>query len=536
MAASRTPTRKLSIRLLREHLRPSDSLRSGVELKDWVKLPKARIAFGNLGRDFAPEWAGFLELTEQEKKSLRNRSTYALVFLHVRDRWFCITFGIGHVKLKLGCFENNFGLQVALNEVNPENLRSVDVRTPDSNTLLRRSQSSRGSDQSIFGIDIHQDILRVLAGEAKDTAFAKRLAGADALTLHRKATLQDLPTICADAYDKSQEDTYKEHFGWIDQIAHVRDQTSIDELESQLATTLTEALKGEVKNSLHLAFPEIYDPEQVHDVKYRGFRSTTNYSDLDLSGYVEALRERGIDEYSRDYLSRHRVHEVDDRGRDCGRRWTIGTCLGCEVRSDGELYVLSGGKWYAIDPNLAAEVRTAFERLPKVQMPMARREETEPAYNKRVGRAGPELLLMDRRNIRATGAATPFEFCDLLGRDGRLIHVKNGSAASRLSHLFLQGITAARVLKIDDGSRDAIRGKIREAQEEVGREGFESVIPLPDEGFDAKNFKVVYAVIRASATRQLSFFSLLSLARAEEEIRALGYPCAFAWIDREGVA
>jgi uncharacterized protein (TIGR04141 family) len=62
------------------------------------------------------------------------------------------------------------------------------------------------------------------------------------------------------------------------------------------------------------------------------------------------------------------------------------------------------------------------------------------------------------------------------------------------------------------------------------------VIPLPDEESDAKDFKVVYAVIRASSTRQLSFFSLLSLARAEKEIWALGYPCAFAWIDRQGIA
>ncbi|WP_423928532.1 DUF6119 family protein [Candidatus Palauibacter sp.] len=295
---------------------------------------------------------------------------------------------------------------------------------------------------------------------------------------------------------------------------------------------LTEALQGEVKNSLHLAFPEIYDPEQVRDIKYRGFRSKISYCDLDLSGYVAALRERGIGEYSRDYLNRHRVHEVDERGHGCGKHWSIGAFIGCEVPINGELYVLSGGKWYAIDPDLAVQVKKAFERLPKGQMPAAGREEKEPEYNKRVGGMGTELLCLDRRLIRATGAATPIEVCDLLGRDGRLIHVKNGSAASRLSHLFQQGVVAARVLKIDGGSRDEIRRKIVEAQVKLGHEGFEAVIPPTGEGFDVRGFKVVYAVIRESRARQLSFFSLLSLARAEEEIRALGYPCEFAWIDR----
>ena len=92
---------------------------------------------------------------------------------------------------------------------------------------------------------------------------------------------------------------------------------------------------------------------------------------------------------------------------------------------------------------------------------------------------------------------------------------------------------AARVLKIDGGSRDEIRRKIREAEAEEEQEGFEQVIPPTDEEFAAKDFEIVFAVIRESRARRLSFFSLLSLARAEEEIRALGYPCAFGWIERE---
>lgn len=531
MAMAKDLTRKLSIRLLRDGLSPAESLRSEMDLKDWPRIPGARIALGSLGGD-TPEWATFLELTDEEKQGLHNELTYALLFLEVGGRWFCMSFGMGHVKLNLGSCENNFGLRVALNEVDPEELKSMDVRTPDSNTLMRRSQSSRGTDQSVFGIDVHQDILRILAGKAKDTTFAKRLAGADGLTLHRKAALTDLPHICAEAYGKSQEQTYKQHFGWIDQIAHVRDEALVIELESRLAAAMTEALTDDVSHSLHLAFPEIYDPEQTNEIRYRGFRSRMQYFDLELSGYLEALRERGIVEYSEHYLRKHRVHEVDGLGRDSGKHWKVGDCIGCELSIEDRLYVLSGGKWYEIDVELARQVEKAFQRLPQVEMPRALTEEHEPDYNKRMGKVGMDFLCLDRKNVRAAGAATPIEICDLLGPSKELIHVKNGSAASRLSHLFEQGRVAARVLKMDGRARDEIRHKISEVQDENGKTGFESVIPGSVDSFEARKFTIIFAVMRKSMTRKLSFFSLLALSRAEEEVRALGYRCAFAWVDR----
>lgn len=532
MASTKKPTRKLGIRLLRKGHAPADSLRGGVKLKAWDKIPGAQLATGTLGGE-SPDWVSLLELPGQDERRLRTRLPYALLFLKVEDRWFCLAFGSGHVKLRPGAFENNFGLRVALNEVDPEELKSVDVRTPDSNTLMRRSQSSQGSDQAVFGIDFHQDILRVIAGKARDRAFAKSLAGSDALTLQQGAVIEDLPRICAEAYERSRGEAYKRHFGWIDQILHIRDVSRIADLESRLVDAMTQALQGDIGESLHLAFPEIYDPEQQLDIRYRGFRSRICHPDLGLDGYLQAMRSQDVRVYELDYLTRHRVHEVDGAGRNRGKSWRVGQCIGCELRVGDELYVLSGGKWYAVNPDLARQVEEAFDRLPKCKMPPAGVEEKEPEYNQRVGRAG-EYLCMDRCTVWATGAATPFEVCDLLGEEGRLVHVKNGSAASRLSHLFEQGVVSARTLKVDDSARKRIREKIIDVQKGLKRNGFENVLPGRGEQLDASRFPVVYAVIRESPERRLSFFSLLALSRAEEEIRALGYPCEFAWIERQG--
>ena len=223
--------------------------RKRLPLQEWELVPGSLIGYGSLG-GLIPEWADFLELSEDDRQTLRNRSTYALLFIPVNDRWFCITFGMGHVKLETAAFERDFGLRVALNEVDPVELRSIDVRSPDANTRMRRSQTSRGADQGAFGIDVHQDIMRVVAGKARSQTFASRVTGADSLAIRRKVLLGELPTVCDQAYTISLKDTYKQHFAWIDQIAHVRAADTIAALQSRLVTILTDALAGTVDFSL----------------------------------------------------------------------------------------------------------------------------------------------------------------------------------------------------------------------------------------------------------------------------------------------
>ncbi len=170
----------VSIRLLRDGKQPADSLRAGVLLTPWDKLEGAQIALDTIGGG-APKWTKFLGLSEAETAKLTNLTAYGLVFIPVGERWFAVSFGLGHVKLDPDAFEQDFGLRVVLNTVDPDKLRSADIRTPDENTTSRRTQTARRSDQTAFSIDIERDIVRGLAGEPKDTGFAARVAGSDGL-------------------------------------------------------------------------------------------------------------------------------------------------------------------------------------------------------------------------------------------------------------------------------------------------------------------------------------------------------------------
>lgn len=528
-------TQKLSIRLLRDGVTPTGAVREGVDLTEWPKLGGALISLATLGGG-APKWARFLELSEDEKNRVFNHTAFGLVFVQASERWFAISFGMGHVKLDPAAFEQDFGLRVVLNAVDPKQLKSADVRTPDENTLSRRTQTSRGSDQTAFAIDIERDLVRGLAGTPKDAAFGSYVAGTDGLTLNRKLEVGGLVQACADAYAIYQKTDYKTDFAWIDQIRHIRDYAVIEKLDAKLIEAMAKAVDDGETEGIHLAFPVIYDPEKSSLIRYKGFRSWQLYADLDLPGYLDALREREKTGYTADDLSSHTVHEVDDDGRDCGGKWKLRDCVIFETDLDGSTYVLSGGRWYQIDQDLAKEVQEFFDKTPRIDLPEAEADETEETYNKRVAGLDADMICLDRRLIKPTGWSTTMEACDFLGRDRQLIHVKDKTSSSRLSHLFSQGTVSARVLAIDPPSRDSVRAKVVAVQAETGQVGYDDILPKSDEDFTRSDFTVVYGVIVASEQPKLPFFSLVSFRQAARELDALGYRYAFAWIEKPKTA
>lgn len=522
---------KLSIRLLKDGVEPADALREGVDLEDWPKIEGAKIALATMGGN-PPKWSSFLGLSADEKKKVWNNTAYGLVFLQTSDRWFAVSFGMGHVKLDPSKFEQDFGLRVVLNSVDEEQLKSADVRTPDENTLSRRSQTSRGSDQTAFAIDVERDIIRGLAGTPKDKDFATRVAGSDALSMDRRLKLADLPKACDDAFSMYAKNDYKNHFGWVDQIKHVREADLLEKLDDAAAAKLEAVVGGADPDGLHLAFPIIYDPEKGACIRYKGFRSKLVFPDLDLSGYLGALQEQGVTSLTAEDLRKHAVHEVDDEGKDCGKSWKIGECLVLEAEVDGHTYVLSGGRWYQVAQDYAHELVKFFDELPREELPDALPDENEEKYNRRLKKDVLELLCLDRKLIKPTGWTTTVEACDFLDKGSRIIHVKDKTSSSRLSHLFNQGTVSGRILIVDGAARDLVRGKISEVEAETGQTDFADVIPTAASNFQSRDYTIVYAVIGTGDVPKLPFFSLVTLRQAVRDLRALGYKAAFAWIKK----
>lgn len=527
-------TQTVSIRLLRVGKQPADSIRDGVELSAWAKLEGAQISLDTIGGG-APKWAKFLDLTAEEKAKLNNSTAYGLVFVQASGRWFAVSFGLGHVKLDPDAFEQDFGLRVVLNTVDPDKLRSADIRTPDENTTSRRTQTARRSDQTAFSIDIERDIVRGLAGEPKNAAFASRVAGSDGLTLTKEMDVSDLPQICADAFSAFGKTDYKANFAWIDQIKHVRDKATIDLLDAALVVALNSCLTAAIPDTLHLAYPVIYDPEKARHIRYKGFNSSNIHTDLEIGGYIDDLKEKALGAYLVEHLAGHKVHECNDEGKDDGQSWRIKECLVFETDLNGERYVLSADRWYRIDKNLATEVAAFFAGVTPHAMPAALADENEEKYNNRIAAGGHDMLCLDRKLVKPTGASYAIEACDFLAVDGAMIHVKDQTSSSRLSHLFNQGTVSARVMKMDGAFRDRLRAEIVVQEAARGLTGYQAVVASSTTAFSEASHLIVYAVLCSgvgAGVNRLPFFSLVTFRQAANELRALGYKCAFAWITK----
>jgi uncharacterized protein (TIGR04141 family) len=524
----------ISIRLLRVGKQPADSVRDGVDLSAWAKLEGAQISLDTIGGG-APKWARFLDLTAEERAKLTNSTAYGLVFVQASARWFAVSFGLGHVKLDPDAFEQDFGLRVVLNTVDPDKLRSADIRTPDENTTSRRTQTARRSDQTAFSIDIERDIVRGLAGEPKDATFASRVAGSDGLTLTKEMDVSDLPQVCTDAFAAFGKSDYKANFAWIDQIKHVRDKMLIEQLDSALVAALNTSLTAAIPDSIHLAYPVIYDPEKARHIRYKGFNSSNIHTDLEIGGYLADLTEKALAAYLPEHLSDHKVHECNDEGKDDGQGWRVKECIVFETDLNGEKFVLSADRWYRIDTNLATEVGTFFASITSYRMPPAFADENEEKYNNRVAAGGHQMLCLDRKLVKPTGASYPIEVCDFISDRRELIHVKDQTSSSRLSHLFNQGTVSARVLKIDAAFRDEVRVRIAEQEAALTLTGYQALVADSGSPYREIDHLVVYAVLCSGAgtgANRLPFFSLVTFRQAANELRALGYKCAFAWIPK----
>src|SRR5262249_55434778 len=154
------------------------------------------------------------------------------------DRLFAVAFGQGRHLLDQEAYEHDFGLKVVLNTVAPDQLKSVDAKTIDETTVHTRRDLSRDSPFSAFGLDVSRALLRALTGTPDDESLAHRLTGSDALGLHSRTQLPDLPALAARLLERYEADDYKANFDFIDHLRVEKSAARIAQLQGLLITAL----------------------------------------------------------------------------------------------------------------------------------------------------------------------------------------------------------------------------------------------------------------------------------------------------------
>lgn len=471
-----------------------------------------------------PWWVDFLSQGAPKLGNLFNANCSAAILLRSSGRIFAITFGYGRNLLVLDAFEREFGLRVALNTVDPETLRSVDARTFEELTVMTRVQTSRATGLENFRISQAQDILKAITGIPRDPNFGSRVTGADAAKVTYLPNLVTLAEKCDQLFTTYGSDDYKQRFGFIDQLRTLRDPTKIEALNEEVIRRF----KTRDLGNLHIAPPEVVDLEDIESFVFEGLNDE-GATDIDVIRYCELVGNP--DSISIPELRRRKVGALYSGAGGPHYRWKLYDCIVAEVQTESKLYVISGGTWYEVEAAFSARIAHDVEiRLGDSSLlPAAMPNENEQTYNDRTS-SERNFHLLDRKTVVPPGGHTPIEFCDLMTRDMRLIHVKRRSRSSTLSHLFAQGVVSAETFFRDPGYREGLAMKLREEGMHDAAAIIPTGRPIPSD------WEVVFGVIGGESQdwpRTLPFFSQLNFKINAERLENLGYKVSLLHIPIE---
>jgi uncharacterized protein (TIGR04141 family) len=443
--------------------------------------------------------------------------------VQVDGRFYAFTFGYGRGLLNPRKIVPQFGLRVALNRIDPRQIRSLDTKTFEDMVVSRATQASKSSELPTFGVDVSRDILRAVTGQPNDDKIGKRLSGSDALVVNVDTSSLNLEDLCRRCYEAFADDAYKADFAWIDHLAVVTDTVNID----QLNDLLVQQLRNGDTSRTHMAMPEPIDWEDIDAFRIAGTRDR-DYEDLDLDSYLQALgpKHTAIDLA---VLKSRRVSVRFNRTGQFDARWTLYQCLVTEQRLHNRLHVLIEGRWFAVSDSLVVEVDQFANSLPvpTSSLIQATPGELEANYNRRLADSRPgEMLLLDKKIKRPGGAASGIELCDVFSRDGEFIHVKRKSRSATLSHLFAQGSVSATTFVGDAEYREQLRTLISSEAPQPERPQWLDLIPPAGTEVDRRRYKIAYVVITnssATGTDWLPFFSKLNLMQNGRQLKRMGF-------------
>ncbi|MDO8213985.1 DUF6119 family protein [Conexibacter sp. CPCC 206217] len=508
------PVQKLTVSLLKDDCSRDDAFRDWDELEPFMVPaldPQQECLFIKARQPHPPRWTRYLAGHVQGPlEGLFAASAAAVLLFEAEGRLFAVTFGQGRHLLEQEAFEKDFGLKVVLNSVAPDQLKSVDAKTIDETPVHTRRDLSKDSSFSAFGLDPSRDLLRAVTGRPRDTELAHRLAGSDALTIHTREELTKLPELGARLLVAYGADDYKEHFEFIDFLRPVRDKLQVERLQ----VLLVDALRGRDWTDVHLAAPETIDWQEFDGFRFSTQASDDSANDPSIRTYI-ATRDEDV---ALDVLKHDRLAALRASDGEVMASWPIYRCIVFQTELDGFLYVLSDGDWFRVDLDYRTRLEAEVRALPLFHgMPDAAPGSNEDAYNLEAARAMGAVCL-DKRFVY-DGGPDKMEICDLLTRDGALIHVKHRGSSATLSHLFSQGVNSAERLLTDEDFR-------KKAATVIQRESNGNGPSWPLHRPRPEDYEIVFAVITRSTRRTpltLPFFSVVSLRAAAKTLQGFGF-------------
>jgi uncharacterized protein (TIGR04141 family) len=495
-----------------------------LEGKLYVKIPTEK----------KPKWSIFTEgITGSSLDELANRSSSAVLIIKAQDITMAFTFGYGRFLIDTKYFVHDFGIKTALNTLNHDSLRSVDLITLEDQAVQKKSQASRESGVGVFGIDISKDVLRAVTGSPKAGIDLQNISGGDSVySFGIEINIDEIPGLVVSLSGYYLNESYKKEFSWVDNIRKVKEKFEIDSLDEKLIDKLKQKSQDVV-----ITLPEIVQWDTILGFSFTRSKATINPT-IEAKNYLDNIDIGSVtlESIKRDRLFVYDVHENETE-------YQIYKCIYFEHKENGKTYIIFSGLWYEIDNDFMSRIDAVLAQIklsslvfPKVYAwteikdgKEKARIEAEGDYNERVANNYPYYLL-DKKLIKSNRTTTPIELCDLMTDNKQFVHVKHRKGGSAgLSHLFAQGSVSAEILLGDKEFRKQVRKVLRKV-----KAGLQDTVPI--DAFKSDGVEIVFLILGEDSMTlksNLPFFSKVNLSKAFENLFQRGFAVTIAGVDKE---
>ena len=467
-----------------------------------------------------PKWIESFFNDEVEDDELRNKTIQAVYITEVTVmdgacRIFALTFGLGRNLLKLENFEERFGIITAMNLINAQTLRSVDINSLDGNPKSQRIQVGRLGSLIDFELDDVYDILKNINGRVDENRIedAKSIGGRQSLSITLTTDIYQIGEVLNQLYSEFQSNAYKEKFPGIDDTREIKDAPEIEMLDANLLEIIQHSDQYP-DSTVALSFPEIVEDSEIHAIRYSN--SHTIFDEITLSDMKSVISGSFGEDYAIDTLKRERIRIENAHGMII-RNWSIYKCFVADIRINGHQYVLNDGKWYVYDDDFAAQVNEFYERvqISPIDLIDCAVDQTEEQYNDNAYSELGTAVLWDRKLLNPY-KKSKFELCDIFDKPTKsFIHIKKQRGSADLSHLFLQGSVSGELM---------LSKAVRKAAIEIKHEMAECI---EEDNYNASSYNVVYGIIEknndTSDRPKIPFFSKVSFRQIANNLLNIGY-------------
>ncbi len=428
-------------------------------------------------------------------------------------RIFAITFGYGKNLFKDEVYEEDFGIKIVLNTIEPNKIRKISKTDIKKNYKQSQEQMPRESDIGEFGFDFDGELIKFVSGKCDDEMFERSIiSGGDYFSLSVEKDITNMDEFLLYCYQKYVSNDYKNKFDWVDNIKLVKQSNLINSLNNKAI----EIINGRDFTNIWFAVPEVLKWDIVSGIYIPGQENRDHlYSDIKSETVLDSFKNQQISSFEQLKSKRIIVKSSLNDGSEIAR-WSASKCLVGSIEYENNVYAINGGNWYKINSDFAQEINNFYDRIPLSNLSFidCPNGATEDTYNDLVIENDDSYLLLHKCNVNIEGTrGNSIETCDLVNQKN-LIHVKQNGGSTYLSHLFNQAIVSCNSLK-DPVFRNKLAVKLNE----------KNIPNFIDDPFDANDYTIVLGIINNHTNERphIPFFSKVSIKYAYTQIINLGY-------------